>query len=636
MKNSRLIRMWCVIMSLCVAIGVVAINKQNVSADTDSTTGLIYSVADSMTTITGFSAPAGFNGALDIPSWLGGYPVTSIARMAFHQNSSITSVSVPNIVTSIGDGAFQFCSLSSIELSDSVTSIGNYAFNGCENLSGITIPQGVTNIGTGAFDNCPSLSSISVHASNSSYKSVSGVLYSKSGTQLIRCPENKSGAIDIPAGVTGMDSGALSRCTKISSVSFPVGMTSIRGSAFMNCSELKSISLPQGLTFIGNYAFKNCHRISNVNIPSTVTYVGEEAFHGCYSLKNAFFYGNAPTMGVRVFGGASASFEVKYLSEKTGFTNPWNGYHTATFSHGVYYRTHIQDIGWQAYVGNGASSGTSAQSKRLEAINIKLEGISGGIEYRTHVQDIGWQGWVANDALSGTSALGKRLEAIEIRLTGEAATLYDVYYRVHAQDTGWLDWAKNGEPAGTAAYSRRLEAIEIKLVAKGGAAPGATARPFIQNTAPVLPSEVLYKTHVQDIGWQGYVGNGAVSGTSAQSKRLEGIQIKLQNIAGGIEYSTHIQDIGWQGFVANDAMSGTSGQSKRLEAIKIRLTGEAAILYDVYYCVHAQNIGWLDWAQNGESAGTAGFSYRLEAIKIVLVAKGGPAPGPTARAFVQG
>jgi len=89
-------------------------------------------------------------------------------------------------------------------------------------------------------------------------------------------------------------------------------------------------------------------------------------------------------------------------------------------------------------------------------------------------------------------------------------------------------------------------------------------------------------------------------------------------------------------WVANDVLSGTSGESKRLEAIQIQLTGAAADLYDVYYCVHAQNTGWLDWAKNGESAGTAGFSYRLEAIKIVLVLKGTAAPGPTARAFVQG
>jgi uncharacterized protein YjdB len=344
-------------------------------------------------------------------------------------------------------------------------------------------------------------------------------------------------------------------------------------------------------------------------------------------------------MGTEVFNKCATNFTVYYLSGKTGFTNPWCGYPTALFEKGVSYQTHVQDVGWQAYVSNGAMSGTSAQSKRLEAIHIRmlLDGIGGSIEYRTHVQDIGWQDWVADDALSGTSAQSKRLEAIEIRLTGEAATIYDVYYRVHAQNTGWMDWAKNGASSGTAGFSYRLEGIEIKLVAKGGAAPGPTATPFIQNTSPILTdATVSYKTHVQDIGWQAYVSNGAMSGTSAQSKRLEGIQIKLANVTGGIEYCTHVQDYGWMPWVANDAMSGTSGQSKRLEAIKIRLTGDAAALYDVYYCVHAQNTGWLDWAKNGESAGTAGFSYRLEAIKVVLVPKGGPAPGPTARPFVQG
>ena len=162
----------------------------------------------------------------------------------------------------------------------------------------------------------------------------------------------------------------------------------------------------------------------------------------------------------------------------------------------------------------------------------------------------------------------------------EAADDYDIYYRVHAENNGWLDWAKNGESSGTAGYSYRLEAIEVKLVPKNAAAPGPTTRAFVERIAPapIDPSvqKVVYKTHVQDVGWQDYVTGGAVSGTSGESKRLEAIQIKLTNIAGGIEYSTHVQDVGWMDYVANDALSGTSGQSKRLEAIRIRLTGAAA------------------------------------------------------------
>lgn len=297
----------------------------------------------------------------------------------------------------------------------------------------------------------------------------------------------------------------------------------------------------------------------------------------------------------------------------------------------VQYSSHVQNIGWQGYVSNGAMSGTSGQSLRLEAMKIKLNSqYSGGISYSTHVQNIGWQGAVYNDSLSGTSGKGLRLEAIKINLYGEISNYYDVYYRVHAQNFGWLGWAKNGQESGTAGYGYRLEGIEIKLVKKGSGAPGSTTNRYKANAT------VSYTTHVQNIGWQSYASNGAMAGTSGQSLRLEGIKIKLDSpYSGGITYSTHVQNIGWQNFVSNNAMSGTSGKSLRLEAIKINLTGEIANYYDVYYRVHAQNYGWLGWAKNGQEAGTEGFGYRLEGIEIVLVEKGGSAPGSTSNRFVK-
>lgn len=146
---------------------------------------------------------------------------------------------------------------------------------------------------------------------------------------------------------------------------------------------------------------------------------------------------------------------------------------------------------------------------------------------------------------------------------------------------------------------------------------------------------VVYQTHVQTIGWQGWKKDGEMSGTSGQSKRLEGINIKLENLNGNVEYQTHVQSIGWQGWKSNGAMAGTSGQSKRLEAIKIKLSGEVANQYDIYYRVHAQSYGWLDWAKNGEAAGSEGYSKRLEGIEIRLVKKGEAAPGSTSRPFVS-
>ena len=296
----------------------------------------------------------------------------------------------------------------------------------------------------------------------------------------------------------------------------------------------------------------------------------------------------------------------------------------------ISYQTHIQNIGWQGYKKNGEVSGTSHQSKRLEAIKIKIENpnYTGDIEYSTHVQDYGWMDFVKNDTMSGTSHESKRLEAIKIRLTGELANHYDVYYRVHAQNFGWMTWAKNGEEAGTSGFSYRLEAIEIALVKKGEQPP---TRSDINTNKPFVKNLISYTTHVQSYGWQNYVYNGDMSGTSHESKRLEAIKIKLGKLGynGGIEYNTYVESIGWQGYVGNDQIAGTSGRSLRLEAIKIKLTGELANHYDIYYRVHVENLGWLGWAKNDTISGTAGYAYRLEAIEIQVVEKGKPAPGST-------
>ena len=305
----------------------------------------------------------------------------------------------------------------------------------------------------------------------------------------------------------------------------------------------------------------------------------------------------------------------------------------ATEAVNVNYRTHVEKDGWQNYVSNGQMSGTQGQAKRLESIDIYLPGQpDGGVTYRTHVQSYGWIDWVTDGVPSGTTGEAKRLEAIELKLTGNLAQTHDIYYRVHAQSFGWLDWAKNGQPAGTSGFAYRLEGIEIRVLPKNSPAPGPTTKAYIK-----YDMKVNYSTHVQSHGWQNYVSDGQMAGTSGQAKRLEGIRINVSNppFSGGIEYQTHIQSIGWQDWKQDGEMSGTSGEAKRLEAIRIQLTGELANRYDVYYRVHAQSFGWMDWAKNGHSAGTAGYAYRLEGIQIRILPKGSNPPGPTAISFRQ-
>jgi len=159
-------------------------------------------------------------------------------------------------------------------------------------------------------------------------------------------------------------------------------------------------------------------------------------------------------------------------------------------------------------------------------------------------------------------------------------------------------------------------------------------------TASTNPVTCTYQTHIQDVGWQDWKSNGLSSGTSGESKRLEGIRIELdsQGYDLNVAYQTHIQNIGWEadagrGWKSSGDMSGTEGWSYRLEGIQIKLTGNDADKFDIYYRVHAQNFGWLGWAKNGESAGTAGYGYRLEAIQVKVVSAGSAVPGSTDQPF---
>lgn len=288
------------------------------------------------------------------------------------------------------------------------------------------------------------------------------------------------------------------------------------------------------------------------------------------------------------------------------------------------YDTHVQNDGWQRPVGEGEMSGTEGRALRLEGIHISLtgmDGIKGSIVYQTHVQNDGWQRPVRNGEMSGTEGRALRLEGIKIWLEGDVAGHYDVFYRTHVQNIGWQGWQKNGAMSGTEGQALRLEAIEIRLSAKTEEAAG--------KGADVVG--VRYEAHVQNVGWQDWVGDGQTAGTTGRALRVEALNIIVSTgpYSGGIKYSAHVQNIGWQGYKFDGDTAGTSGEAKRVEAIMIELTGGISNQYDVFYRTHVPNYGWLDWASNGVESGSTGHGLRVEAIEIVLVPKGGQAPGST-------
>lgn len=148
------------------------------------------------------------------------------------------------------------------------------------------------------------------------------------------------------------------------------------------------------------------------------------------------------------------------------------------------YTAHLQRIGWEgAWGADGDASGTTGQSKRLEAFRLELGRgfpVPGGVRYKSKVQGVGWEAWREDGQLSGTIGRSRRIEGVRVELTGKMRGAYDVYYRVHVQRLGWLGWARDGGMAGTSDLGYRVEAVQVVLVPKGADAPAATYKGVTQ------------------------------------------------------------------------------------------------------------------------------------------------------------
>lgn len=245
--------------------------------------------------------------------------VTSIGDAAFGGCTGLTTISIPHTVSSIGDYPFSRCTgltsinvdagnlyytsidgilfnktgtiliecpagLTSISIPQGVSSIGNSAFFGCNGLTTISIPQGVTSIGEDAFYSCTRLTSINIPQGVTSIGDYA----------FVDCKCLLT--ISIPEGVTSIGGNAFVGCIALKGISIPQGVTSIGYSAFYGCKGLKSISIPQGVTSISDHAFEDCTSLTSITIPKSVTIIGLEAFYGCTGLTAINFYSTTTTI----------------------------------------------------------------------------------------------------------------------------------------------------------------------------------------------------------------------------------------------------------------------------------------------------------------------------------------------------
>ena len=325
----------------------------NINSDTVSVS-VTYPASYFYSPYNGYTRPTG---DLVIPSSVTyngtTYQITIIDCYAFYYCGSLTSVTIPNSITSIGAYAFSRCDnlatlnfnaincsnfeinsspvssnpfgqcpISTINIGDSVQRIPAYFAYQLTSLSSITIPNSVTYIGESAFYNCHNLTTLNFNAINcGNFSRLHSFYYPfyncnfstiNIGDSVQRIPAyfayNNSAlsAITIPNSVTYIGHSAFEGCTGLTSITIPNNVTSIGSSTFQNCSSLTSITIPNNVTSIGSSAFQDCSSLTSITIPNNVTSIGSSAFQDCSSLTSVTIPNSVTTIENSAFYGCSS------------------------------------------------------------------------------------------------------------------------------------------------------------------------------------------------------------------------------------------------------------------------------------------------------------------------------------------
>ena len=303
--------------------------------------------------IAGYSGPGG---DVVVPETIDGMPVTGIAARAFENQTTITSITLPDVLISIGIEAFYGCtSLTSLDLPARAFFIGSQSFVGCDNLSAINIDD-----------------------ASLAYRSIDGVVFDKPGEALVVYPPGKSGHYVVPSGTTTIREYAISNSPGLTSTEIPSSVTSIAVGNFSRCPSLLMIDVtegnsafksvegilftkdgtvlsaypaaklgayvvPDGVRAIGSEAFIECSGLSSVRIPASVANIYLRAFAECPELSEVFFEGDVPVRSDDVLQG-SENATVFYLPSATGWGESYAGRPTVLWDPEIATETVVADV----------------------------------------------------------------------------------------------------------------------------------------------------------------------------------------------------------------------------------------------------------------------------------------------------
>lgn len=228
--------------------------------------------------------------------------VTIMQDGVFYNNTSLTSIQLPNKLENFWDNAFYGCkALNNIVMPSTVVGIYNNVFEGSTSLSNVKLNEGCTTLGHHVFKNCP-LAEVTFPNSLTSIGE-----WAFEGTTLK--------TVDLSnTHITSLSTGSFYNCTQLSDVKLPKTLTDIGNNAFF-CSVIASITFPPSLQKIGAWAFQNAH-FKNVVIPTNCNTIEQGAFSDNANLTTVFINGVTCYLAYNAFAKCPALTDVYITSNK--------------------------------------------------------------------------------------------------------------------------------------------------------------------------------------------------------------------------------------------------------------------------------------------------------------------------------